>query len=973
MDLQDDGRRSDRAEQIIRDLKSSAPASLRLEVLPFDTQYSRGGLRSENPGGAGHRPRRGDRVSRDPAPQYSDADGAIVITDGGDETVPDRPDCPPSRSRSSESVPRPENWNDIGIGNVTAPATVEEKSSFDRSGRSLRPAGRRPGPLNALQVTLDEQHDGKWTESQSQTVDLSSFHAAVAFHISVDGTGSLRYRVRLPQLPGELTYANNTRAFAVQVQPRAVRVLYYTQELGVDYKYLRNELATDPGVLFTAMYRVLQDQFTVQGDRTGYQDLASGLPTRDEVLRRYDCMILGSFPAASLNDAQMQALVRFVNNGGAAIFLGGEQSFGRGGYAGEQAGPAHPVDTPRPRARSRHRQLSRSRSRFRPRRSTSPAAGARRSAAAGGATLESLNQPGGLRPGGVALLEAADSGENVPGRRLAAVRQGPDPRHRDEHDVEMGRVRRCALRDFDGKFWRQTVRGLTQKTGGRRAAGHSLERSRSTGPASRPWPRSSCAARTNAVRLVATLHGPGGDRAIDLVPVTGQPGHDTAKIELGARGDYTFRITAYSGGSVAESYERVLPVEPLVEEGASPELKEAYLRDIADQAHGIYTDERHLEPVAAFLRQQVMAEQEPAVARAAGRLSESLPAARARHPGDRMDRAAALQSRMNARAFTSFAPGRAGAVLNPRRRPGTVTWSDGKKVTGDLTLTPGKQLKIFTAGAPVELPLEETKQLRFSPESEKMQEGFYFPNAGQATQAKTGEVYPIRYIHTQIMHCPTAACWRDIFSPRCSTCRTTTARRKVILEAKQTGADGEKLADLTYPVAIDFSDTAAGACRLDLSRETIPDAQPPVVVAKPNLAAVSLQPGHHAANLDAAVARSAKAAGLRAGQRRLHVGWPELDADPAIVAAVQTGLHTLQDFYDTRTLLGTQADGDDVYSLVMMERQRQDRFVREGQDPLEPRRAPLEVRCRREQGFAGRSRLARHGPRHRRDCAAARR
>ena len=64
---------------------------------------------------------------------------------------------------------------------------------------------------------------------------------------------------------------------------------------------------------------------------------------------------------------------------------------------------------------------------------------------------------------------------------------------------------------------------------------------------------------------------------------------------------------------MAENYERVVPVEPLVEEGANPELKEAYLRDIAARAHGIYTDEQHLEPVAAFLRQQVMAEQ-PAVA-----------------------------------------------------------------------------------------------------------------------------------------------------------------------------------------------------------------------------------------------------------------------------------------------------------------------------------------------------------------------
>jgi hypothetical protein len=121
------------------------------------------------------------------------------------------------------------------------------------------------------------------------------------------------------------------------------------------------------------------------------------------------------------------------------------------------------------------------------------------------------------------------------------------------------------------------------------------------------------ASDAGAVRLVAQLHGPRGDRDIDLLPVSGQAGQYAAKINFGPRGDYIFRLTAYSGSSVAESYERTLTVEPLVEEGANPELKEAYLKDIAQHAHGIYTDEHHLDPVAAFLRQQVMAEQ-PAVA-----------------------------------------------------------------------------------------------------------------------------------------------------------------------------------------------------------------------------------------------------------------------------------------------------------------------------------------------------------------------
>jgi hypothetical protein len=75
------------------------------------------------------------------------------------------------------------------------------------------------------------------------------------------------------------------------------------------------------------------------------------------------------------------------------------------------------------------------------------------------------------------------------------------------------------------------------------------------------------------------------------------------------RGDYTFHLSAYSGDTMAENYERVLPVEPLVEEGANPELKDAYLREIAKQTKGVYTDEKNLDPIRTYLREQVVSQQ----------------------------------------------------------------------------------------------------------------------------------------------------------------------------------------------------------------------------------------------------------------------------------------------------------------------------------------------------------------------------
>jgi len=275
-------------------------------TLPFDTSLheqgyvpKNGGDRGTNLGAA--------FMALDSRSDLADADGVIVLTDGGDETIElsSLPSLPLAIIGVGAS---PDSWSDIGIGAVTVPASVEENSQFDLQADLYARPGKH-GDLSSIKVSLDENHDGKWVEVQSQTVDISALHAAANFHIQAKGTGSLRYRVRLPQLSDELTYANNTRTVNVQVQQRALHVLYFTQELGVDYKYLRTELGADPGIVFTAMYRVLEDQFTVQGDRTGFQDLAQGFPNQDEILKRYDCIILGSFVASQFNAVQMQALV----------------------------------------------------------------------------------------------------------------------------------------------------------------------------------------------------------------------------------------------------------------------------------------------------------------------------------------------------------------------------------------------------------------------------------------------------------------------------------------------------------------------------------------------------------------------------------------------------------------------------------------------------------------------------------------
>lgn len=615
MDLRDDGSspRHARAEKLISNLASSMPGQVKFQILPFDTSIHE----------SGYQPKAGTVRGTDLAAVImalndqgglAGADGVLLVTDGGDETaeIPSLPTVPLAIVSVGTA---PDSWNDLGLGTVTAPASIEEGSEFDVEAEVYARAGaltRSREALGALKVVLEEMRDKKWTEVDSKVLNLQSPRGAVSFHVKPVSTASnggvFRYRVRLPALPDELTLVNNTRTLTVQVQRRALHVLYFTQEVGSDYKYLRAELASDPGVAFTAMYRVQEDKFTVQGDRAGFEDLERGFPTDDAILKRYDCIILGSFPANLLTDPQQQALVRYVNGGGALLFLGGEMSFGRGGYAESKLAALFPWTLVRDEAPlltgtfpvSVANAIS----------AVSFANGWREAlTAAGGGTLDSMNQPGALRPGAVSVLEVSNA--NRLQSVVALQRYGKG----QVLGVATNTLWRWAaagqgLKGFYGKFWRQSVRGLTQKLEGGSLLGIRWDREHyRPGEQATVEVRVQGASEAGALRLVASLATPDGNKEINFAPVAGQAGLYTAKMPLARRGDYTFRLAAYAGTQSVENYERTFAAEPLVEEGANPEVKEGYLRDIAVRAKGVYAPEDNLDAAKAFLKERMMSPQ----------------------------------------------------------------------------------------------------------------------------------------------------------------------------------------------------------------------------------------------------------------------------------------------------------------------------------------------------------------------------
>jgi len=256
-------------------------------------------------------------------------------------------------------------------------------------------------------------------------------------------------------------------------------------------------------------------------------------------------------------------------------------------------------------------------------------------------------------------------------------------------------------------------------------------------------------------------------------------------------------------------------------------------------------------------------------------------------------------------------------------RTGSVEWSDGHKLAGDISLTPGKDLRIFTSTSQVSVSRDEVKDIRFTPAKEEMWKGFYFSNEGQATQVKTGDVYPIRYLQTHITLANGQLVEGHLFTTVFYV-ENDDGAQKVVVMAKQTGANGQKLADLVYPTAIRFDTGASNAAssQVDLTQAGFVDMQPPVIVVRPDLTLLPVQQTTGKSIWTVPLSNPGQLLFSVEAADGIHVAWPDAEPDPSMKQAVETALKLMQDFYDTRTLLGSFADTDagDIYSLVMMKR-----------------------------------------------------
>lgn len=197
-----------------------------------------------------------------------------------------------------------------------------------------------------VEVTL--YRDGQPLQTRAATFDGDTADARVTFSFVPERTGKEIYSVRVPPIEGEALTRNNDQWFVINVIRDRIRVLQVVGRPSWDVRFLRQFLTGNPNVDLISFF-ILRTTDDLR--RTTNRDLSLiPFPTQElfeEQLGSFDVVVFQNFDYGPYEMARYLPRVReYVENGGGLLMLGGDLSFGSGGYAGTAVADVLPVRLP---------------------------------------------------------------------------------------------------------------------------------------------------------------------------------------------------------------------------------------------------------------------------------------------------------------------------------------------------------------------------------------------------------------------------------------------------------------------------------------------------------------------------------------------------------------------------------------------------------------------------------------------------
>jgi len=288
---------------------------------------------------------------------------------------------------------------------------------------------------------------------------------------------------------------------------------------------------------------------------------------------------------------------------------------------------------------------------------------------------------------------------------------------------------------------------------------------------------------------------------------------------------------------------------------------------------------------------------------------------------------------------------RPNAAPSDEPRPGAIEFSNGKRLEGDISTTPGRGFRIYPDGESARrFTLDQVRQVGFFPKKEKMERQWRFTEMGSEEKEFVGEPFPRRDLVATVTFTN-----GETVTGRLNTAVIYLERpeknRKFVLDNKQKGKPGQTFEDLVFIRAISFG--AAAGTSTSPTDETPADGSPAGVVeiaftappfgAEAQVLALTLDPlSHPKVRRGSARGRyeieDPKAAEVHLAVldgNRLLVGWPvSADAargDAVAVAAAEERMMAEKGFFDVRRLHAARFDDEGRYLTALVSLTRKER------------------------------------------------
>lgn len=165
-----------------------------------------------------------------------------------------------------------------------------------------------------------------------QTVELPYKPTRVGVH---------RLAVWVDPIAGERSVVDNRQEFqGLAIDPR-IKVLYVEGRARPEYRELSRALSRDPNLELATLLRIQNDRFAAGGFVDGAP--FKQMPRTLDEWKKFDVILLGDLDASFLPRPQQAFIEQAVQGGAGLLMMGGQNSFGPGGYKDTAIEKALPV------------------------------------------------------------------------------------------------------------------------------------------------------------------------------------------------------------------------------------------------------------------------------------------------------------------------------------------------------------------------------------------------------------------------------------------------------------------------------------------------------------------------------------------------------------------------------------------------------------------------------------------------------